>query len=528
MLNRGDLVATQPTKAESHNCVKYLVLDVKEQTLLAAPVTTKPCGTPEFCSKIAESDIEAEGNVGVGFAQIDQIVSLTPDACSRIGKVKSAELEEALRLFTKYAGSLHFDSVHKHTEPKTVPASGKVLDETDLFALLDASLDMWLTAGRFSDAFEAKFPSKLGRKSCALVNSGSSANLLAVSALTSKKLANKRLQPGDEVITVASAFPTTVAPIIQNHLAPVFIDAEMGTYNFDAEMLEKAVSKKTKAIFMAHTLGNPFDLNKAKEVAESHNLWFIEDNCDALGAQYDNKLTGTFGDEATFSFYPAHHITMGEGGAVLTDDAQIYRVLCSLRDWGRDCWCPTGKDNTCQKRFDWKLGTLPEGYDHKYTYSHLGYNLKATDMQAAIGLSQLEKLDAFVAQRRRNFNYLYEGFQKRGFDSYFELPTWLPKANPSWFGFPLTIKKKTGFNRTKLLRYLDQKGVGTRLLFAGNILRQPVFVENSFDFRIVGKMENADRICEDTFWIGVWPGLSTKHIEYVLDSFSSFLDQKKA
>ena len=317
---------------------------------------------------------------------------------------------------------------------------------------------------------------------------------------------------------------TTIAPIIQNNLVPVFVDVEIGTYNFNPDMLEKAISEKTGAIFIAHTLGNPFDIEKAIDVAESHNLWLIEDNCDALGSEYNGKYTGTFGDVATFSFYPAHHITMGEGGAIVTDNAKLQNIVCSLRDWGRDCWCAPGKDNSCGRRFNWKLGSLPEGYDHKYIYSHLGYNLKVTDFQAALGLSQLEKLDYFIEKRRANFALLYSGFKTRGLDKYFVVPRWLSKSNPAWFGFPLTLCEGSSFRRKELLESLEKDGVGTRLLFAGNILRQPAFTDSDIKFRVAGNLENTDRICEDNFWIGVWPGISYENIEYILNTFAAFVN----
>jgi CDP-6-deoxy-D-xylo-4-hexulose-3-dehydrase len=356
-----------------------------------------------------------------------------------------------------------------------------------------------------------------------LVNSGSSANLVALSALTSHKLGKKRLKPADEVITVAAGFPTTIAPIVQNRLVPVFVDVELGTYNVDVGQLERGVSERTKAIFIPHTLGNPFDVDKVLEIADQHDLWLIEDNCDALGSKYGNKCTGTFGDLSTFSFYPAHHITMGEGGAVVSVDSELHKIVCSFRDWGRDCWCPPGKDNTCKNRFGWKMGSLPLGYDHKYVFSHLGYNLKATDFQAAVGLSQLRKLSRFTKKRNDNFNLLYNGFKKEGFDKYFILPRWLPKSDASWFGFPLTIRDGVQFQREELTRFLEKKGIGTRLLFAGNIVRQPAFTEDGIRYRLISDLTNTEKICMDTFWIGLWPGISGKQIEYMLDMFTSFI-----
>lgn len=402
-----------------------------------------------------------------------------------------------------------------------IPPSGKVLDEDDLINLIDASLDMWLTSGRYAKEFEKQFAEFLGTRYCSLVNSGSSANLIAISALTSYKLGERRLKPGDEVITVAAGFPTTIAPIIQNRLVPVFIDVELGTYDYDVNQIEKAISDKTKAIFMAHTLGNPFNLDKVIELAKKYNLWVIEDNCDALGAKYRGKYTGTYGHIATFSFYPAHHITMGEGGAVVTDDPELHKIILSFRDWGRDCWCPPGKDNTCGRRFSQQHGDLPFGYDHKYVYSHLGYNLKVTDMQAAIGLSQLKKLPEFIRKRKENFKILYEGL--RDLENYFILPKATENSEPSWFGFPLTIKESSPFNRNELINYLEKNKIGTRLLFAGNILRQPAFTNNDIEYKIIDNLKNTDIIMERTFWIGAWPGIDKKMAQYIIDVIKKFI-----
>lgn len=414
--------------------------------------------------------------------------------------------------------------------------------------MIDASLDMWLTAGRFADRFEKEFAKFLGVKYCALVNSGSSANLVAISALTSYKLGEKRLKPGDEVITVAASFPTTVASIIQNRLIPVFVDVELGTYNIEVNQIEKAISEKTRAIFVAHTLGNPFNIDKVLEMCQKYNLWLIEDNCDALGSKYRSSLitsdhssvkyTGTFGHIATFSFYPAHHITMGEGGAVVTNEPQLYKIILSFRDWGRDCWCPPGKDNTCGKRFSQQHGKLPFGYDHKYVYSHLGYNLKATDWQAAIGFSQLKKLPNFIKKRQENFQLLYE--ELKDLEEFFILPKATEKSEPSWFGFPITIRKNAPFDRKELIQYLEVNKIGTRLLFAGNILRQPAFVDNSnTKFRIKdsplitandlrfttsdSQLPNTDVVMEKTFWTGVWPRISKKEISYMIKKFKKFV-----
>lgn len=406
-----------------------------------------------------------------------------------------------------------------------IPPSGKILDEEDLANIIDASLDMWLTSGRYGEEFEREFPKYLNSKYCALVNSGSSANLVALTALTSHKLGNRRLKSGDEVITVAAGFPTTIAPIIQNKLIPVFIDIDLKTYDFKEDMLEKAISEKTKAIFMAHTLGNSFNLDKVMEIAEKYNLWVIEDNCDALGAKYRGRLTGTFGHISTYSFYPAHHITMGEGGAVVTSDPQLFNIIKSIRDWGRDCVCPPGKDNICNNRFNQKHGHLPDGYDHKYVYSHLGYNLKVSDMQAAIGVSQLKKLPEFIQKRKENFNKLYEGLE--GLQEYLILPKETKNSEASWFGFTITVKESSKFDRNSLVKYLEDNKIGTRLLFAGNILKQPVFTNNDYEYRIVGDLTNTDIVMKNTFWIGVWPGITDECIGYIINKFNEYFDKIK-
>ena len=402
-----------------------------------------------------------------------------------------------------------------------VPVSGKVLDASDYVALVDSSLDGWLTAGRFTEKFERELAKFVGARSALFVNSGSSANLVALSGLTSPKLGERALKPGDEVLTVAMGFPTTVNPIIQNGLKPVVVDVDLGSYDAKPEMLAEAITPKTKAIMLAHTLGNPFDLDTVQKLCKENNLWLIEDSCDALGSTYRGQRTGSFGDTATVSFYPAHHITTGEGGAVFIKSPLVKKQVESFRDWGRDCYCETGKDNTCQKRFEWKLGELPEGYDHKYTYSHIGYNLKATDMQAAIGLSQLGKLEDFINARKRNFAYIYERLD--GFEGLI-LPQATPNSDPSWFGFPITLDPAHRVNREELLRYLDDKKIGTRLMFAGNILKQPAY--KGIDFRVVGDLTNTDIVMTRTFWIGVYPGLTSQMLDYVTDSIKDFITGK--
>lgn len=403
-----------------------------------------------------------------------------------------------------------------------IPVSGKVLDEQDLLFGVDAMLDGWLTAGRFTKEFETKLAQYFGSRFALLVNSGSSANLCAFYALTSPKLGERQIKPGDEVITVAAGFPTTVNPMIQYGCVPVFIDIDIPTYNIKAERIEEAITPKTKAIMLAHTLGNPFNLDVVMALAKKYNLWVIEDDCDSLGATYQGRKTGTFGDLATLSFYPAHHITMGEGGAVLVNNGQLKKIVESFRDWGRDCWCEPGKDNTCGKRFDQCLGELPHGYDHKYTYSHIGFNLKATDMQAAIGLSQLQKADAFVAKRRENFSLLFS--QLKRFEEHFILPEPTPKSEPSWFGFMVTIRDESSLKRHELVQYLEEQKIGTRLLFAGNLMRQPAYA--NIRKRAVAGLKNSDKVMNDSFWLGVWPGLNEEHYDYIGNMVKNFLSRK--
>jgi len=397
----------------------------------------------------------------------------------------------------------------------SVPISGKVFNGAELQSLVDSSLDFWLTTGRFAAQFEKEFAQFYGLRHAILVNSGSSANLVALSALTSPQLGERALHPGDEVITVAAGFPTTVNPILQNNLMPVFIDVTIPTYNVNVTQLNAALSSKTRAVMIAHTLGNPFDLEAVSAFCKQHNLWLIEDCCDALGATYNGKSVGTYGDIATVSFYPAHHITMGEGGAVLTDNPKLKKLVESFRDWGRDCWCETGKDNTCGVRFEHQLGDLPFGYDHKYIYSHIGYNLKATDMQAAIGVAQLQKLPAFIEARRANFAYLLAGLED--LQEFFVLPEATPNSRPSWFGFPIAVRPEAPFTRNQLIQFLESQKIGTRLLFGGNLVRQPAY--RNVPYRIVGSLENADFVMNQVFWIGVYPGLTRPMLDYVIESF---------
>ena len=405
-----------------------------------------------------------------------------------------------------------------------VPVSGKVIDSADFSSVVDSALDGWYTTGRFAEEFERKLARFVGVRCASLVNSGSSANLLAVSALTSPKLGDRRLKPGDEVITVASGFPTTINPIIQNRLIPVFVDVTSPTYEIDVSQLELARSERTKAVMIAHTLGNVFDLDAVTAFVRKHHLWLIEDCCDALGSTWKGQNVGTFGDIATVSFYPAHHITTGEGGAVLTDKPALQVLIESFRDWGRDCWCEPGRDNTCGKRFDWQLGSLPCGYDHKYIYSHIGYNLKATDMQAALGASQLTKLPEFIARRRANFHHLKTALA--GLEEYLILPEATAHSDPSWFGFPIGVCEDAPFRREDLIRALDANKIATRLLFGGNLLRQPAYKDCAY--RVAGDLRNTDFVMNNVFWVGVYPGLTAPMLDFVAKTITGFIAQSKA
>ena len=428
--------------------------------------------------------------------------------------------EQILDLTRQYA--------EKFTTPKLfspghdpVPVSGKVLTSDDFSALVDSSLDGWLTAGRFTAEFEKKLALYVGARSALFVNSGSSANLIALSGLTSQNLGERALKPGDEILTVAMGFPTTINPIIQNGLKPVVVDVNLQTLDAVSDSLEEAISPKTKAIMMAHTLGNPFDIDTVQRLCKENNLWLIEDSCDALGSTYRGQRTGSFGDTATLSFYPAHHITTGEGGAVLVKSPLVKKQVESFRDWGRDCYCETGKDNTCAKRFSWKLGDLPEGYDHKYTYSHIGYNLKATDIQAALGLTQLAKIEMFVQKRKDNYEYLRKHLSTiEGLS----IAQATPNSDPSWFGCPITLDPKYPVNREDLLRFLESRKIGTRLLFAGNITKQPAY--KNVQFRVVGNLTNTDIVMTRSFWVGVYPGLTTSMLDYVIESISDYMSGK--
>lgn len=435
--------------------------------------------------------------------------------------------QEIFALVKKY-----YQLVHAKTDKEFIAGqdkisyAGRVFDEREMLMLTESALEFWLTEGKHTQEFEKKFASKLGIKYALLVNSGSSANLLAFATLTSPLLGERQIRPGDEVITVAAGFPTTVTPIINYGAVPVFVDVTLddGTYNIDCNCLEQALSPKTKALMLAHTLGNPFDIAKVKAFCAKHNLWLIEDNCDALGSKYADDYTGTFGDIGTSSFYPPHHITMGEGGAVYMRDPKLYKIARSMRDWGRDCFCPSGKDNTCGKRFSLQCGELPFGYDHKYVYSHFGYNLKATDLQAAIGCAQLDKLDAFTHARKNNWQKLHDAL--KNLDKYFILPQATENSDPSWFGFLLTVKDNAGFKRQDIIAHLENNNIQTRMLFAGNLIRHPCFDQmrqENTGFRVIGELKNTDKIMHDTFWVGVYPGMQAEQLDYIVASINDFI-----
>jgi CDP-6-deoxy-D-xylo-4-hexulose-3-dehydrase len=437
---------------------------------------------------------------------------------------RSEELRQQILELTAEYHALKFGAKEFVPGSSVVPVSGKVIDGGDVAAVVDSALDAWFTTGRFAKEFERKLARFVGVRSASLVNSGSSANLVALSALTSPKLGERALRPGDEVLTVAAGFPTTVNPIFQNRLVPVFVDVTVPTYEIDVTKLEQAYSPKMKAVMIAHTLGNVFNLDAITAFCRKYKLWLIEDCCDALGSTYNGRLVGTFGDIATVSFYPAHHITMGEGGAVMTDKPILQVLIDSFRDWGRDCWCEPGMDNTCGKRFDWQLGTLPCGYDHKYTYSHVGYNLKATDMQAALGLSQIAKLPQFVERRKENFAYLKQALKP--LEDVLILPEASEKADPSWFGFPIGVRTDAPFTRDQLTKALETQKIGTRLLFAGNLTRQPAY--EGLEYRVVGELKNTDFVMNQVFWIGVFPGLTKEMLDFVVKTATEFVGTAKS
>ncbi len=500
------------------------------------PLITTRKESSKTAVPVKKSDI-SKGSLPAGsFLSIDGPFMLDASTLSgEIAEMKSSFMDMVIRAMIKDRSRLYYEKFHKpkQQEPfipgkSRINYAGRVFDEKELLGLIDSSLDFWLTTGKYADKFEKDFAKFLGVKHCSLTNSGSSANLLAFMALTSPKLGEKKISRGDEVITLAAGFPTTIAPIIQYGAVPVFIDITLPSYNIDVSMLEKAMSKKTKAVMIAHTLGNPFDLKAIKDFCDRHGLWLIEDNCDALGARYLYKrkwrYTGTIGHIGTSSFYPPHHMTMGEGGAVYTNDTLLKRIIESFRDWGRDCWCASGKDDTCKKRFKWQLGELPYGYDHKYIYSHFGYNLKVTDMQAAIGCTQLDKLTGFIEGRNRNWNLLREGLD--GAADIFILPEPTENSEPSWFGFLLTLNEGTGISREALVNHLESNGIQTRMLFGGNLLKHPCFDEmreTKKGYRVVGNLTNTDRVMRDTFWIGVYPGMKAGMIDFMIEQILNFI-----
>ncbi len=488
---------------------------------------------------VIDAESVGEGTIpGDIVIDLDRLFTVGADACTKVGRLTTEKTDRLLRKLAAIRTTEYYEFAHKPAAfargKSAVPVSGRTYDAEDMRYLVDSALDFWLTTGRFAEEFEREFAGFLGAGSASLCNSGSSANLLALSCLTSPELGEKRLKPGDEVITLAAGFPTTVNPILQNSLVPVFVDIGIPTYNVEAGRLDEALSAKTRAVMIAHTLGNPFDVDAVLAFCERNDLWLIEDCCDALGSTYARRdastagqpassapLAGTFGHISTFSFYPAHHITMGEGGAVVTGDRRLKILLESFRDWGRACWCSPGHDDTCKRRFEWKLGDLPYGYDHKYTYSHVGYNLKPTDMQAAVGLAQLRKLPAFIEARKRNFKTLYDGLLP--LQEFFILPEPTAKSDPSWFGFPIAVRPDAPFSRDALIRHLDRHKIGTRLLFGGNLTRQPAYKD--LNYRIAGNLGNSDFVMNQVFWIGLHPGLNRPELEYVIDCFTDCAKQ---
>jgi len=524
---------------EKINSSPFLIIKkLNSQNFLALPIS-KPAGKMlAWELRISRESLVKGEQLAPAKVTIFLPLVVKQQECGEIVAQVSREfLDSVLRDWVKFSAQAHYEAMNDSVsnEKRYFPPSGKVIGEPELFNMLESSLDMWLTAGRYNRAFEEKLSEFLNINHVLTVNSGSSANLLALTALRAPELGGKRLKAGDEVLTVAAGFPTTITPIIQNQLLPVFVDIELGNYNIDVAQIEEALTPKTKAIFIAHTLGNPFNLDAVMKIAEKYGLWVIEDNCDALGSKYQERYTGTFGHLATFSFYPAHHITMGEGGAVATSDPQIYKLLLSYRDWGRDCWCPPGEDNSCNRRFNWKFGQLPQGYDHKYVYSHLGYNFKITDWQAAIGLAQLQRLPEFIAKRKQNFKLLYQGMEK--LKDWFILPEALKNVDPAWFGFILSVKDQDKLDKIGLVKYLEEHKIGTRPLFAGNILRHPAFTNGDINLRIRNSkllnssslsekhyqiLPNSDFVTRHTFWLGLWPGVTEQHILNTLKVFQEY------
>lgn len=508
-----------------------------EEDYIVAYITTENDKyiSDEFAIRFDNNDLQEGFIKSQSTILIDKTIPVNEKYVLRanVGKIKRAKLEIILKTWAKLVTKNYYQAIHlpvKNTEfipdKSRVAYAGRVFDEKEIYNLVDSSLEFWLTYGRYSREFEQKFAEYLGIRYSLLVNSGSSANLLAFMSLTSPLLKDRKIERGDEVISVAAGFPTTIAPIIQYGAIPVFADVASDTANIDVSQLEQAVSSRTKAVMLAHTLGNPFDLDTVTAFCKKYNLWLIEDNCDALGSRYDGKFTGTWGDIGTSSFYPPHHITMGEGGAVYTDNPLLKKILLSIRDWGRDCWCDSGIDNTCTKRFSGQHGRLPFGYDHKYVYSHLGYNLKVSDMQAAIGCVQIEKISEFTRKRKENFELIHNGL--KDLEEFFILPKATEKSDPSWFGFLLTLHDNLPFNRNEIVEYLEKHNIQTRNLFGGNMIRQPVFcnLQEGKDYRVVGELKNTDKLMNNSFWIGVYPGMKKEAIEYMINKIREYIIKK--
>lgn len=539
MLKTGDILLAEfpySNRSGSKRRPVVLINRFKEDLLVAYFTTEVTKYANEATSALISQEDISEGRIrSASVIRVHKLAIIEARLCKLVARLGTKKIDEILRKLASIPTKAHFHGVHApkieapFTPGKTpINYAGRVYDEKEIQAAVEASLDFWLTEGRFARQFQAELASRIGVKHALLVNSGSSANLLALTALTSHLLGKKRLKPGDEVITVAAGFPTTINPIIQNGLVPVFVDVDIPTYNIDVNRIEEAIGPETKAIFIAHTLGNPFDIDSVLALCQKHNLWLIEDNCDALGSTYNltsdlgprtSGLCGSFGALATFSFYPAHHITLGEGGAVATSDKTLFRILRSLKDWGRDCYCGPGENNTCGKRFSKQYGALPYGYDHKYVYSHIGYNLKATDIQAAIGVEQLKKLNKFCEARRNNFNLWKEGFKK--YEDLFILPEATEGSDPAWFAFPVTVREKAGFTRTELTNYLNENLIETRNLFGGNLLRQPAYL--NIKHRKIGDLKNTDHIMNNTFFLGTFPGIGSEQIEYTMNVIKKFL-----
>ncbi len=536
MLRTGDiLLAEFPYSNQSGSKQRPVVLISRfREDLLVAYFTREVAKyADEITSVLISQEDIGRGKIrSTSIVRVHKLAAIEARLCKWVARLGKKKIDEILRKLAAIPTMAHFESIHK-SNTSFVPGksaihyAGRVYDEKEMRNLVDASLDFWLTAGRYTERFERDFADFLGVNYSFLVSSGSSANLIAFMSLTSPLLEDRQIRRGAEVITVAAGFPTTVAPIIQYGAVPVFVDVDLETGNVDVRLLEHALSRKTKAVMLAHTLGNPFDIKAVSQFCKKHGLWLIEDNCDALGSTYDGRYTGTWGDMATSSFYAAHHMTMGEGGAVYTNDKFLKKIVLSMRDWGRDCWCASGKDNTCGSRFKGRHGTLSYGYDHKYVYSHFGYNLKPTDMQAAIGCAQLEKLPGFIDKRKENFQFLYDGL--KDLQELFILPKAMPKSDPSWFGFLLTLRDGVKYKRNDIVTYLEEKNIQTRNLFAGNLTRHPCFspLKEGKDYHIAGELKNTDKLMNDSFWIGVYPGMTEGMIKHMTHQIKAFVGLRR-